>query len=132
MIEGGRRTTGKSGTACFKVSVVTVVYNGAATLERTIQSVLAQDLPDIEYIIVDGGSNDGTLDIIRRYEDRLTYWISEKDQGIYDAMNKGVSLCTGEWVGLINADDAYADGAVRSAMEAVEGRTGTNLSLIHI
>ena len=127
MIEGGRRTTGKSGTACFKVSVVTVVYNGAATLERTIQSVLAQDLPDIEYIIVDGGSNDGTLDIIRRYEDRLTYWISEKDQGIYDAMNKGVSLCTGEWVGLINADDAYADGAVRSAMEAVEGRTGTNI-----
>ena len=127
MMEGGRRTTGKGVTATFKVSIVTVVYNGAATLERTIQSVLGQDFPGIEYIIVDGGSSDGTLDIIRRYEDRLAYWISEKDKGIYDAMNKGISLCTGEWVGLINADDAYADGAVRIAMEAVEEPSGINI-----
>lgn len=127
MKEGGIRTKAKDGNARFKVSVVTVVYNGAATLERTIQSVLGQDFPGIEYIIVDGGSSDGTVDIIRKYEDRLAYWVSEKDQGIYDAMNKGISLCTGEWVGLINADDAYAHGAVRRAMEAVGERSGINI-----
>lgn len=127
MIEGGARIKQVRRTADPKVSIVTVVYNGAATLERTVQSVLGQDLPGIEYIIVDGGSTDGTLDIIRRYEDRLAYWISEKDRGIYDAMNKGISLCTGEWIGLINADDAYADGAIRLAMQVVEGRAGVNI-----
>jgi glycosyltransferase involved in cell wall biosynthesis len=100
------------------VSIVTVVFNGAATLERTIRSVLEQDWPRLEYIIVDGGSTDGTLDIIRKYESRITRWTSGKDNGIYDAMNKGIALCSGEWVGLINADDAYEEGAVRKAMEA--------------
>ncbi|MBL7985738.1 MAG: glycosyltransferase, partial [Flavobacteriales bacterium] len=87
------------------VSIVTVVYNGAATLERTIQSVLAQSHPRIEYIIMDGGSTDGTLDILRRYDDRIAYWRSAKDKGIYDAMNKGIAECTGEWIGMINAED---------------------------
>lgn len=127
MMEGGKRTQGTDRGTRPKVSIVTVVYNGAATLERTIQSVLGQDFPDIEYIIVDGGSNDGTLDIIRAYEDRLAYWSSAKDKGIYDAMNKGISLCTGEWVGMINADDAYAEGAVRRAVEAGDGRPGINI-----
>jgi len=109
------------------VSIVTVVYNGAATLERTIQSVLAQDHPAIEYIIVDGASKDGTLGIVRRYEDRIAYWVSAKDSGIYDAMNKGIALCTGEWVGMINADDNYAEGAVTTAMRAAEGAHGVNI-----
>ncbi|MEO8734058.1 MAG: glycosyltransferase family 2 protein [Flavobacteriales bacterium] len=109
------------------VSIVTVVFNGVATIERTIRSVLEQDWPNVEYIIVDGGSTDGTLDILRRYEDRLALWVSGKDSGIYDAMNKGIALCSGDWVGLINADDAYAEGAVRKAMTAVEGRSDINI-----
>lgn len=127
MMEGGRRIQGPALERVPQVSVVTVVYNGAATLERTIRSVLGQDFPGIEYIIVDGGSTDGTLDIIRKYDDRLAYWCSAKDKGIYDAMNKGVALCTGTWVGLINADDAYADGAVHTAMAAVQGREDINI-----
>jgi glycosyltransferase involved in cell wall biosynthesis len=109
------------------VSIVTVVYNGAATLERTIQSVLGQDWPRLEYIIVDGGSTDGTVEIIRKYEHRLARWTTGKDQGIYDAMNKGIGLCIGDWVGLINADDAYAEGAVRKVMGAAAGRPGVNI-----
>ena len=129
-LEGGLRVRGVHPVAVPGkplVSIVTVVYNGAATLERTIQSVLAQDHPSIEYIIVDGGSKDGTLDIVRRYEDRIAYWISAKDKGIYDAMNKGVALCTGEWVGMINADDWYVEGAVSLAMRAVAGAATVNI-----
>ena len=125
MTEGGQRTRGQAAEA--HVSIVTVVYNGAATIERTIQSVLNQVYPGIEYIIVDGGSTDGTLDIIRKYDDELSYWVSRMDQGIYDAMNKGIALCTGEWVGLINADDAYAEGAVSMAMAAAQGRSDVNI-----
>lgn len=81
----------------------------------------------MEYVIVDGGSNDGTLDIIRRHEDRIAYWCSAKDNGIYDAMNKGIGLAQGEWVGLINADDAYAHGAVAKVVEAVAGKEHINI-----
>lgn len=126
-MEGGLRVTHQAPVGTPPVSIVTVVYNGAATLERTIQSVLGQDFPGIEYIIVDGGSTDGTLDIIRKYGNRLAYWCSAKDKGIYDAMNKGIALCTGEWVGLINADDAYAEGAVAKTMKAVQGHPETNI-----
>ncbi|MBK7083568.1 MAG: glycosyltransferase [Flavobacteriales bacterium] len=123
-LEGGLRLRGsRRGPRKPLVNIVTVVYNGAATLERTIQSVLAQDHPAIEYIIVDGASKDGTLGIVRRYEDRIAYWVSAKDSGIYDAMNKGIALCTGEWVGMIDADDHYAEGAVTTAMRAAEVRT---------
>ncbi len=113
--------------AAGKVSIITVVYNGAATLERTIESVLAQDYGNLEYIIVDGGSTDGTLDIIRKHEAKLACWVSERDKGIYDAMNKGIAMATGDWVGLINADDAYAPGAVAKAMRAVAGRPAVNI-----
>lgn len=127
-MKGGRRTKGlMPAEGAPLVSIVTVVYNGAATLEATIQSVIRQDHPAIEYIVVDGGSTDGTLDILRRYEDRIDLWVSERDKGIYDAMNKGVALCTGDWVGLINADDRYADGAVKRAMEAASGKDGVNI-----
>jgi glycosyltransferase involved in cell wall biosynthesis len=128
-LEGGRRLRGKPAAATDGplVSIVTVVYNGAATLERTIRSVLEQDHPHIEYIVVDGGSTDGTLGIIQRYEDRIALWLSEPDRGIYDAMNKGVALCTGEWVALINADDWYEPGAVRRVVEAVKDRPDINI-----
>ena len=106
------------------MSIVTVVYNGAATLERTIRSVLDQGYPNI---IVDGGSIDGTLDLLRRYEDRIALWVSERDKGIYDAMNKGVALCSGEWVALINADDWYEPEAVAQAMAAARERPDINI-----
>lgn len=93
----------------IKVSIVTVVYNGDKFLEQTILSVLNQTYKNIEYIIIDGGSTDKTVEIIKKYEDRLAYWISEKDRGIYDAMNKGVLKATGELVGIINSDDFYSE-----------------------
>ncbi len=127
---GGKRERGiapqRQGTDTL-VSIVTVVYNGVATLERTIRSVLEQDHPNIEYIIVDGGSTDGTIDLLRRYDDRLDLWTTGKDKGIYDAMNKGIALCTGDWVALINADDWYEPGAVKQAMMAVRDRPGINI-----
>lgn len=92
-----------------KISIVTVTYNSAKTLERTILSIINQTFSDYEYIIIDGGSTDGTLDIIRQYEDKISHWISEPDNGIYDAMNKGIRLCKGEWIHLLNSDDYYFD-----------------------
>lgn len=95
-----------------KISIVTVVLNGAEHLEQCMQSVLGQDYPNLEYIVVDGGSSDGTLDVIRKYETRLARWISESDQGISDGFNKGIALCTGEIIGLVNADDWLEDNAL--------------------
>lgn len=89
------------------VSIITVVFNGAKSLERTIKSVISQGYPNIEYIVIDGGSSDGTVDIIKKYEDNITYWKSEPDGGISDAFNKGLSMATGDIVGFINADDWY-------------------------
>lgn len=92
-----------------KISIITVVYNGEKYLEQTIKSVLDQSYKNIEYIIIDGGSIDGTIDIIKKNEEKIHYWISEKDNGIYDAMNKGILKATGEIVGIINSDDFYSD-----------------------
>lgn len=89
------------------VSVVTVCRNSVRTIERTIRSVIEQRYPAFEYIIVDGASNDGTLDVIERYRSSITRVISEPDSGVYDAMNKGIALATGEWIHLLNADDRY-------------------------
>lgn len=94
---------------CFKISIITAVLNGRATLESCIQSVLSQQYPNIEHIIIDGGSTDGTLDIIQKYNNDVAYWVSEPDHGIYDAMNKGIRLASGEIVGILNADDCYFD-----------------------
>lgn len=93
----------------MKISIVTVVYNCADTISGCIESVLGQDYPDFEYIIVDGASNDGTVDIIRSYEGRIAKIVSEKDKGIYDAMNKGIAMATGDVVGILNADDFFYD-----------------------
>lgn len=99
----------------MKFSFITVTFNSSATLRDTIQSVLSQTYPDIEYIIVDGCSQDKTVDIIKEYEPlfhgRLK-WISEKDQGLYDAMNKGFQMATGDIVGIINSDDLLAEATV--------------------
>jgi glycosyltransferase involved in cell wall biosynthesis len=92
-----------------KVSVITITWNAAAVLEPTIGSVLTQTFTDYEYIIIDGGSTDGTLDIIRRYEAELGYWISEPDKGLYDAMNKGLRAAKGEYVWFMNAGDQLYD-----------------------
>lgn len=91
----------------MKVSIVTVCYNSAATIRDTIESVLAQDYADIEYIIVDGASKDNTLSIVNEYRDRIATVISEPDKGIYDAMNKGILAATGDVVGILNSDDFY-------------------------
>ena len=99
------------------VSIITVVFNGEKYLEQTINSVLSQTFSDIEYIIIDGGSTDGSVDIIKKYEHRLAGWISEKDKGIADAFNKGITRATGDIIGLINADDWYEPDAVRQAVE---------------
>jgi glycosyltransferase involved in cell wall biosynthesis len=103
-----------------KVSIITVVYNGAKTLEQTIKSVLNQTYRNIEYIIVDGGSTDGTIDIIKKYEDKIAFWVSEKDKGLYDAMNKGIGYATGDIIGMINSDDWYEPNAVELIVEAYE------------
>lgn len=92
----------------MKVSIITVTYNSENTIEDTIKSVINQTYDNIEYIIIDGGSRDGTLRIISKYEDRIAKVISEPDNGIYDAMNKGIKLASGDVVGLINSDDFYA------------------------
>ena len=94
----------------LRITVITVTYNSEATVAETMDSVLAQIYPDIEYIVVDGGSTDKTIDIIRQYEPRFQgrmRWISKPDQGIYDAMNKGIAMATGEVIGMLNSDDLF-------------------------
>jgi glycosyltransferase involved in cell wall biosynthesis len=96
----------------MKLSIITVVYNNERTITDAIQSVLAQTYPDIEYIVVDGGSTDGTLEKLAPYRGNIQHFVSEKDNGIYDAMNKGLALATGSVIGILNSDDVYADNHV--------------------
>jgi len=115
MISGGLRVKGvhkHTLPGAPLITVVTVVRNGGATLEETILSVVNQTYRNVEYIVVDGASTDGTLDIIRKYEDRIDYWVSESDKGIYDAMNKGIDLATGEWLNFMNSGDKFVSGDV--------------------
>ena len=110
--EGGLRTKGffkKSYDDKPLISIITVVYNGEKHLQETIQSVINQTYDNVEYIIIDGGSSDGTIDIIKKYEDQIDYWVSEKDNGIYDAMNKGIKVAKGKWLNFMNAGDKFYD-----------------------
>ena len=102
----------------MKVSIITVVFNAVETIEDTIKSVIDQDFEDIEHIVIDGGSTDGTMDVIDRYKEMLAITVSEPDQGIYDAMNKGIDLATGAVVGTLNSDDWYENNSVISRVVA--------------
>jgi glycosyltransferase involved in cell wall biosynthesis len=113
------------------ISIITVVYNGAEHLEEAIQSVIEQKYPNLEYIVVDGGSVDGSLDIIKRHAERgdISKFVSEPDRGIAAAFNKGIAMSSGEIVGMINSDDSYFPGALGKVAEAY-GRIGPD-SILH-
>ena len=93
----------------MKVSIITVALNNAEYIEACIQSVINQDYENIEYIVIDGGSTDGTIDIIKKYEDKINVWISEPDAGMYDAINKGIGMSSGDIIGILHSDDLYID-----------------------
>jgi len=103
-----------------KVSIVTPSFNQAPFLEQTLRSVLGQDYPNLEYIVIDGGSTDGSLEIIQRYADRLAYWQSQPDQGQTDAINQGFAHATGEILAWLNSDDLLLPGAVSAAVKALQ------------
>lgn len=117
----------------LKISIITVCLNSVKTIEQTIRSVIMQDYDNLEYIIIDGGSTDGTMDIIRKYENYFSYWISEPDNGIYDAMNKSLKVCTGDVVAFLNSDDWYDNNVLKRVnsyfeendVDIVSGKTYT-------
>ncbi|MBR5407641.1 MAG: glycosyltransferase [Lachnospiraceae bacterium] len=104
----------------IKISIITVVLNGAKTIERAIKSVIDQHYDNVEYIIIDGGSTDGTVDIIKKYESYITYWISEPDDGIYSAMNKGLKHATGKYVNFLNSDDWFEGDVLGKVADYIE------------
>src|SRR3954447_8365115 len=106
-----------------RLSIITPSYNQGAFIERTIRSVLDQGYENLEYLIADGGSTDRSVDVIRRYEDRIAWWVSEPDEGQTDALNKALRRATGEYVAYINSDDWFLPGAFDTAVDALE-RTG--------
>jgi len=108
------------------VSIITVCFNSSRTIRDAIESVLSQDYSAIEYIIVDGGSTDGTVDIIQEYRDRIRTFVSEPDRGIFDAMNKGICLATGDIVGMLNSDDFYVDSRVVTDLVGAMERAGVD------
>jgi len=110
MLSGGLRTKKKMKRSLPGeplITIITVVRNGEATIEETILSIINQTHQNVEYIIIDGKSTDKTLEIIKKYEDRIDYWMSEPDNGIYDAMNKGIILANGEWINFMNSGDSF-------------------------
>lgn len=135
LAEGGIRLQGgfKSRDVNKKplITVLTVVFNGAETLERTILSVINQSYDNVEFIIIDGGSTDKTLDIIRKYDHAIDYWVSEPDQGIYDAFNKAVSCASGDWICFLGADDFLWGDEVLDKLVPKLLITSQNLKLVY-
>jgi glycosyltransferase involved in cell wall biosynthesis len=132
--EGGLRLKGyfkESFTHKPLISIVTIVYNGENHIEETILSVLNQSYDNVEYIIIDGGSTDGTLNIIKKYNDSINYWVSENDNGISDAFNKGIRCCSGQYIGLINADDYYEPDSFECIVEQYNKTSGLSESIIY-
>ena len=113
-----------------KFSIITPTLNSEKTLQRTMSSVASQTYNNFEYIIVDGGSDDNTLNIINKNLNIVTNWVSEKDEGIYDAMNKGIKMSQGDFIGIINSDDWYEEDALDNINEILKGETEKNI-LIH-
>lgn len=107
----------------LKFSIVTVCYNAAIDIEETILSVINQTYNNIEYIIIDGGSTDGTVDIIKKYSNQISYWVSEPDKGIYDAMNKGINKAIGDYINFMNAGDClYSNSTISDTVNLIKGR----------
>ena len=115
---GGTRLKKKQGKQPI-LSIVTVVFNGEKYIEKTIKSVLSQKCKSYEYIIVDGGSSDNTLNIIKKYSNKISYWVSQKDKGIYDAFNKGMMLSQGQYIGIVNSDDVYTKNAFKIILKYI-------------
>lgn len=103
-----------------KVSIITISYNNRCGLQRTIESVLKQDYKDYEYIIIDGGSSDGSTELIKSFSDKITYWVSEPDKGVYNGMNKGIAVAEGEYLHFLNSGDIYFAGNVLSKIFSKE------------
>ena len=114
ILKGGLRIKGflkKSQIDKPLISIITAVYNNEKYLEECIKSLHKQNYDNIEHIVIDGGSTDNSLEIIKKYDSKIDYWISEKDHGIYDAFNKGMKLCKGDYLGFLNSDDVFAEHA---------------------
>ena len=107
----------------MKISIITITYNSEKTIEETVKSVIDQDYPDVEYIIVDGQSKDCTLQIIEKYSSHISTLISEPDRGICDAFNKGIANATGEIIGIINSDDMLLPGAISHLVSVIKPET---------
>lgn len=110
-----------------KISIITVSYNTEKTIEKTVQSVISQDYDNVEFIIIDGASADRTVDIIRKYEKDITYWISEPDMGVYDAMNKGIAKSSGDYINFMNAGDCFFDSDVLTKVIEKIGQNQTDI-----
>ncbi|MBM6759073.1 glycosyltransferase family 2 protein [Bacteroides mediterraneensis] len=113
----------------MRISVITVCYNTVSTIEKTILSVINQSYKDLEYIIIDGNSKDGTVDIIKKYSENITHWISEPDKGIYDAMNKGIAIATGDYICFMNAGDTFHSNS--TIMDVVQCINKNNPDIIY-
>ena len=111
-------------------SIITITYNASRWLEQTILGVLSQSYPNIEYVVIDGGSTDGTVDIIKQYASGISYWVSEPDKGIYDAWNKGISHATGAWIMFIGADDILVENSLSPYIQYVKQISTQNYDLI--